>query len=135
VALAGSERFPRDTVLVVDNDQTARELVSRAIEKAGYRTVTASCALDGLRLAPALAPEAIVVDLLMPGMDGWAFIEAVKADSALRDVPVIVLSVLDERQRSLSMGVVDHLLKPVVGEQLIDVLHAAVARRKELTSP
>ena len=125
----------RPHVLVVDNDQTARELVSRAIEKAGYRPVTASCALDGLRLAPALSPEAIVVDLVMPGMDGWAFIEAIKNDSVLRDVPVIVVSILDERQRSLSIGAVDHLLKPVVADQLIGALQAAVAQRKELTTP
>ena len=135
VAPTGSDRLPPDTVLVVDNDQTARELVSRAIEKAGYRPVTASCALDGLRLAPALSPEAIVVDLVMPGMDGWAFIEAIKNDSVLRDVPVIVVSILDERQRSLSIGAVEHLLKPVVADQLIGALHAAVAQRKEATTP
>jgi CheY-like chemotaxis protein len=133
--LAASDGLPTGTVLVIDNDQTGRELASRAIEKAGYRTVTVSCGLDGLRLALALTPAAILVDLLMPGMDGWAFIEAIKADAALRDVPVIVLSVLDERQRSLSIGAVDHLLKPVVADQLIGALHAAVAQRKELTTP
>jgi signal transduction histidine kinase/CheY-like chemotaxis protein len=126
-APAASDLPPQGPVLIIDNDQTSRELVSRALERAGYRTVATSCAQDGLRMAPALAPAAMVVDLLMPGMDGWTFIEATKADSALRDIPVIVLSVVDERQRSLSIGAVDHLVKPVITDQLIGVLRAAVA--------
>jgi CheY-like chemotaxis protein len=123
---AGDGRARRDTVLVIDDDATARELVTRSIQKAGYRTVEADSAREGLRLAYALRPDVVIVDVVMPDVSGWSVLDTMKADAVLRDVPVIVLSIVDDRSRSLALGAVDHLLKPVDSDRLISSLRAAV---------
>jgi PAS domain S-box-containing protein len=114
------------TVLLVDDDERARELIARTLRREGFRVVAAAGGEEGLRLARRRRPDVITLDLLMPGMDGWAVLAALKADPALADVPVVMLTILDEREAGYALGVADYLLKPVERDRLV----AAVSRHR-----
>ena len=121
-----SDAHGRSRVLVIDDDSTARDLARRALEKAGFLVVRAESATEGLRLARQLRPEVVIVDVLMPGMTGWEVLSAIKSDEATRHIPVVVVSIVDERRQSLAIGAIDHLLKPVVPDQLVEVVRSAM---------
>jgi CheY-like chemotaxis protein len=109
-------------VLVIDDEPTTRELMERFLSKEGFRVVTATGGEDGLTLARELRPHAITLDVLMPGMDGWAVLSALKADPDLADIPVIMLTMVDDRNLGYALGASDYLTKPVDRERLIGVL-------------
>lgn len=88
----------------------------------GVRTASASSGPEGLRMAREIRPLALVLDVVMPGASGWSVIEALQAEPALRDIPVVVLSILQDRQRSLGAGAVEHLVKPVNADVLVATL-------------
>jgi CheY-like chemotaxis protein len=110
------------TVLVIDDDGAVRELMARFLGKEGFRVVAASGGEDGLRLARELAPDVITLDVLMPGMDGWSVLAALKADPALADIPVVMLTMLDDRNLGYALGAADYLTKPIDRERLVAVL-------------
>jgi signal transduction histidine kinase/CheY-like chemotaxis protein len=114
-------------VLVVDDDQTMREVTSRFLERAGFTVVTASGGQEGLRLARALRPAAMTLDVMMPDLDGWTVLAALKGDPELSDIPVILMTILDEKQRGFALGAVDYLIKPVDRGRLIGLLHGLCA--------
>ena len=109
-------------VLVIDDDAAARELLQRNLSRAGFRVETAGNGHQGISLAGRLQPDVITLDLLMPGMDGWSVLAALKQDPALRDIPVVIVSVLDERSLANVLGAADYLVKPVDGARLADVM-------------
>jgi signal transduction histidine kinase/CheY-like chemotaxis protein len=110
------------TVLVIDDDPTVHDLMQRFLSKEGLRMVVATDGKEGLRLAKEVHPDAITLDVLMPGMDGWAVLSALKADPALADIPVIMITIADEKQVGYSLGVADYLTKPVDWKRLTAVL-------------
>jgi CheY-like chemotaxis protein len=110
------------TVLVIDDDGAVRDLMSRFLGKEGFRVVTAAGGDEGLRLARELAPDVITLDVLMPGMDGWSVLAALKADAALADIPVVMLTMLDDRNLGYALGAADYLIKPIDRERLVAVL-------------
>jgi signal transduction histidine kinase/DNA-binding response OmpR family regulator len=112
------------TVLVIDDDAGARDIVERLLRQDGFEVVTAGTGEEGLRLAHALVPSVITLDVMMPDMDGWSVLRALKADPTLRDVPVVMLSMLDDSSRGYSLGATDYLVKPIDRE----VLRKVVAR-------
>ncbi len=101
------------TILVIDDDPEASEIIRRALEKDGFNVVTASRGEQGLRLAHDIRPDAITLDVMMPEMDGWSVLRALKADPGLRDIPVIMVSMVEDRTRGYALGAVDYLTKPV----------------------
>jgi len=105
------------TVLVIDDDAEACEIIRRFLEK-DFNVVTAISGEQGLRLAHELQPAAITLDVMMPEMDGWSVLRALKADPQLNKIPVIMLSMIDDRTRGYSLGAVDYLTKPVDRELL-----------------
>ena len=113
-----------DTVLVIDDDPEALELIERFLVKDGFSVVTASSGEQGLRLAREVQPVAITLDVMMPGMDGWAVLRMLKADPNLHKIPVIMLTMIDDRTRGYSLGAVDYLTKPVDRE----LLHKTLSR-------
>ncbi|GEM_PF-1446062 len=113
-----------DRVLVIDDDPEACEIIRRYLTRDGYAVVTAGNGEQGLRLAHELRPVAITLDVMMPGMDGWSVLRALKADPVLRTIPVIMLTMIDDRTRGYSLGAVDYLTKPVDR----DLLHRALGR-------
>ncbi|WP_375270594.1 ATP-binding protein [Sphingomonas sp.] len=109
-------------ILVIDDEQPMRELMERFLRREGLAVVTAPDGEAGLRAARARRPAAIMLDVMMPRMDGWAVLETLKADPALADVPVVMVTVSPERGLSLSMGAVEHLAKPIDWRRLKTVL-------------
>jgi signal transduction histidine kinase/DNA-binding response OmpR family regulator len=109
-------------VLVIDDDPDVRDLLSRHLDKSGYRVATAAGGDDGLKRARELRPDAITLDVLMPGTDGWAVLSALKDDAELSTIPVIMVSMLDDRSLGYSLGAADYLNKPVEQGRLLSVL-------------
>jgi hypothetical protein len=109
-------------VLVIDDDSSVRELVSRYLTREGFRVAVASSGDEGLRLARELRPAAITLDVMMPGLDGWAVLGALKADGATADVPVVMLTIVDDRNLGYTLGAADYLTKPIDRERLLSVL-------------
>ncbi len=107
------------TVLVVDDDPTIHDLLSRFLTKEGLRVVTASGGEEGLRIAKELRPDVITLDVLMPGVDGWAVLTALKADPKLADIPVIMLTIVDEKNLGFALGASDYMTKPVDKDRLV----------------
>jgi CheY-like chemotaxis protein len=110
------------TVLVIDDEATVRDLMERFLDKEGFRVVTAAGGQDGLRLAKELRPDAITLDVMMPAMDGWAVLSALKSDPDLSDIPVIMLTMLDARNLGYALGASDYLTKPIDRDRLAAVL-------------
>jgi len=123
-----SEEAP--TVLVIDDDPTVHDLVQRFINKEGLKMIGARSGEEGIRLARELHPAVITLDVLMPGMDGWAVLTELKADPALSEIPVIMLTVMDEKHMGYALGAADYLTKPIDWERL-----AAVLQRYECARP
>jgi PAS domain S-box-containing protein len=113
---------PGSTILVIDDDPEACEIIERYLTKDGYSVATAASGEQGLRLAHEIQPAAITLDVMMPEMDGWSVLRALKADPLLRKIPVVMLTMIDDRTRGYSLGAVDYLTKPVDREQLNKVL-------------
>jgi CheY-like chemotaxis protein len=99
--------------LVIDDDPNARELVQRILEDAGYSVTCASSGKRGLELAKSLKPRLITLDILMPGMDGWAVLRELKADPELEHIPVTMVSFAGDREMGYMLGAVESLNKPV----------------------
>jgi CheY-like chemotaxis protein len=110
------------TVLVIDDEAAVRDLMQRFLTKEGFRVVAAAGGEDGLRLARELRPDAITLDVMMPGMDGWAVLSALKADPAVADIPVVMLTIVDDRNLGYALGASDYLTKPIDRERLVRVL-------------
>jgi hypothetical protein len=109
-------------VLVIDDDAAVRDVVQRFLVKEGFRVATAAGGEEGLRLAGDLRPDAITLDVMMPGMDGWAVLTALKADGATAGIPVVMLTMLDDRSLGYALGATDYLTKPVDRERLVAAL-------------
>jgi signal transduction histidine kinase/DNA-binding response OmpR family regulator len=109
-------------VLVIDDDPNALDLIGRTLQGAGVRVVTASDGQEALRLARTLHPAAITLDVMMPGMDGWAVLEALKADPETRDIPVVMVTMTDDRALGTALGATEFLTKPVQRRELVRLL-------------
>jgi CheY-like chemotaxis protein len=108
----------RGTVLVIDDDPDACELMSRSLSKEGFHVLTATEGVEGLRLAREASPHVITLDVLMPGMDGWSVLRALKADPRLSTIPVIMITMADDRSTGYALGASDYLTKPIDRERL-----------------
>jgi signal transduction histidine kinase/DNA-binding response OmpR family regulator len=109
-------------VLVIDDDHTAVELVGRFLRKDGFHVASASNGVDGLKLAREFKPHAITLDVMMPDMDGWSVLAELKADKELAAIPVIMLSMIDDKNLGFALGASDYLTKPIRREQLSQTL-------------
>ncbi len=109
-------------VLVVDDDPNALDLIGRTLQDAGVKIVTASDGREALKLAKTLKPAAITLDVLMPGMDGWEVLRELRADPESRDIPVIMVTMTDDRSLGYALGATEILTKPVQRAQLVELL-------------
>ncbi|CAN5855022.1 hypothetical protein BH20PSE1_BH20PSE1_19260 [soil metagenome] len=110
------------TVLVIDDDPSARELMQRFLDRQGLHMAGAASGEEGLRLAKELRPAVILLDVLMPGMDGWAVLTVLKADPELAPIPVIMATILDEHNMGFALGATDFLTKPIDRARLAQLL-------------
>jgi signal transduction histidine kinase/DNA-binding response OmpR family regulator len=100
-------------VLVIDDDPVQRDLMQRFLGREGFRVLVADGGEEGLRLAREMQPVAITLDVMMPGMDGWAVLAALKADPAVRNIPVVMLTMVDDPNRGYTLGAAAYATKPV----------------------
>ncbi len=114
-------------VLIIDDDATVRKVVGRFLEREGFSVMEADGGKEGLRMARELRPAAVTLDIMMPDLDGWTVLAAMKGDPDLADLPVVLMTIVDEKKRGYALGAADYLVKPVDRQKLIDVLHAACA--------
>ena len=115
---------PLRRMLVIDDDPAVCELMTRLCGKEGYEVVTAATGEEGLRLAREKQPNLITLDVVMPGMDGWAVLKTLKADPQLSAIPVVMITIADDRQRGMALGAADYLVKPVDRSRLAGLLEA-----------
>jgi len=95
-----------------------RGMLTRYVSREGYRVVTAANGAEGLRLAKEWRPQAITLDVAMPSMDGWAVLSALKADATLANIPVIMLTIVDDKQMGFALGAADYFTKPIDWQRL-----------------
>ncbi len=122
VEIVDDEGPARDLVLVIDDDEDQRALMTRFLHREGFRARTAGDGEAGLELARALKPRAILLDVMMPGIDGWSVLSALKADPELRDIPVVMVTFVDQRSLAQTLGAADYVLKPVRWERFKAVM-------------
>lgn len=110
------------TVLVVDDDEPTRELISRYLEGEGIKVISAQDGADAVDKAHQYRPDLITLDVMMPGKDGWAVLNQLKSDSELVDIPVVMMSMVDNQHLGYALGAAEYLVKPVIRKNLVDVV-------------
>jgi len=118
VAPSSDESSRKDTILVIDDDASVRDLMSRFLSKLGFHVVAAANGEEGVRLAQQVRPLVITLDVVMPGCDGWTVLKKLKSDSALADIPVIMVTIVDNEALGLDLGASNYLIKPVDRDRL-----------------
>jgi CheY-like chemotaxis protein len=112
-----------DVVLVVDDNPTGREVLQQLLARKGFRVEAADRGEEALRLARELRPVAIMLDAVMPGMDGWAVLTNLKADPELADIPVVLFTgMADDRDKAFRLGAAEYVVKPVEPDYLVALL-------------
>jgi CheY-like chemotaxis protein len=109
-------------VLVVDDNAGALELMTRSLSREGFRVVGAASGEEGLRRAREVRPAAILLDVVLPGLSGWDVLASLKADPELAPIPVIMTTMLDDRNKGFALGVTEYLLKPIDRGRLSAIL-------------
>ena len=112
----------RQTVLVIDDDPAQRDLMVRFLERQDFAVATAANGLDGLDMAKRIHPRAITLDVMMPQVDGWSVLQQLKADPDLARIPVVIISFVNDKFLSASLGAADHVDKPVQWDKLKRVM-------------
>jgi signal transduction histidine kinase/DNA-binding response OmpR family regulator len=116
-------------VLLIEDDAQSAELLQTQLTGAGYRIDVASSGEAGLTSAAAHPPDAILLDVTLPGIDGWEVIRRLKAEPRLADIPVFFCSIVDEPQAGMSLGATDYFVKPVDQAALLGALARNIAER------
>jgi len=124
-AAAGDGQAP--LILVAEDEGAAQELLVSHLEEAGYRVITVASGAEAVKAAIRLRPDVITLDLLMPGKSGWQTLDELKKTPATAAIPVIIVSVVEERKKGLSVGATDYLVKPVSKERLLETILRASA--------
>ncbi len=109
-------------ILLVDDDPTVHDLLGRRLHREGYRVLASTRGEDALELARTVRPDAITLDVFMPEVDGWAVLSKLKDDPELANIPVIMLTFAEDRQRGLSLGASEYLAKPIDTIELLSAL-------------
>lgn len=127
------EEVNQTSILLIDDDAFNRELMERYLAKTGWKLAFADNGPEGLQLARKLRPKVICLDILMPSMDGWSVLSALKSDPELADIPVVIWSMTSDRKLGYTLGAAEFLMKPVQRDQLINVMDKYVVKREEHT--
>jgi signal transduction histidine kinase/ActR/RegA family two-component response regulator len=117
------EQRPR--VMLVDDDRASLDLLAAYLEPWGVEVVRCHDGAHALKLLRRKSPHAVVLDIRLPGMDGWELLRTIKSDARTEHIPVVLVTIVDERARGMAMGAYDYLIKPVSREDLIGSLRDA----------
>ena len=115
------------TVLIVEDDRRSAELLKIYLEGAGYSVASARDGVDGLELARRLDPAAVILDILLPRRNGWELLAELKSDPVTSDIPVLIVSMVDDQGAGFALGAAEYLVKPVDRARLLDVLARCLA--------
>ena len=116
-------------VLIVDDEEDVRNAAAQIVREEGYDVLMAPNAVVGMEIARAHRPDIIMLDVIMPERDGWSMLKELKADPELCETPVVLATIIADREMGLAFGAIEHLIKPVDPEQLIATLDAIAAGR------
>jgi signal transduction histidine kinase/CheY-like chemotaxis protein len=108
----------RPLIIVVEDDAAAAELLTRQVERSGFRTEIARTGMEAVAMAKEHQPAAITLDIMLPDIDGWEVLTRLKSEETTREIPVIVVSVLDDHELGAALGALDYLVKPVEAKEL-----------------
>ena len=115
---------PERTVLIVEDDRHSIDLLTLYLESEGFGVVVARDGVEGLELARKLRPRAVILDILLPRLDGWELLGRLKSEPSTAAIPVVVVSMLDERGKGFALGAAEYLVKPVAREDVQDLFGA-----------
>jgi CheY-like chemotaxis protein len=132
---AGNGLAAGPLVLLVEDDARAADLLTLYLDGAGYRVAVARDGEEGLDLARRLLPDGITLDIGLPKLDGWELLSRLKADPAVAEIPVVIVSMVDERGKGLALGAAEYLVKPVRRDELLATLRRFTPRRNGLETP
>lgn len=118
-------------ILLIEDERYNQELMERYLSKTGWKLAIAENGPRGIELAKKLRPQVICLDILMPSMDGWSVLTALKADPELANIPVVIWSLVNDHQLGYSLGAADFLVKPVQKDQLLLVMNKYIMDRTE----
>jgi PAS domain S-box-containing protein len=119
---SGQTALSVTTVLVIDDEPAVRDLMSRSLSSEGIRIITAADGEEGLRKANEMHPDMIFLDVMMPKMDGWSVLTALKADPVLKQIPVVMLTIVTNKEMGYVLGASEYLTKPIDRDRLADVI-------------
>jgi signal transduction histidine kinase/ActR/RegA family two-component response regulator len=120
----GAQAQPAGQVVVIEDDRPSLDLMTAYLSGAALQVTAARDGQSGLEAVRDTRPSAVLLDIRLPGIDGWAVLQALKADPGTRDIPVIVVSIVEERARGAALGSAGYLVKPVSRDDLLDALAA-----------
>lgn len=110
------------TILVIDDDPTVHDLMRRFLTREGFRVVVAPGGKEGIQMAKQVKPDLITLDVMMAEMDGWSVLTALKAEPETADIPVIVLTMIEDKEMGFALGATDYMTKPINRDRLVNVL-------------
>jgi CheY-like chemotaxis protein len=129
-----SEKPPSKFILIIDDNRDASEILKRSLSTAGYSVAIANDGQAGLEIARKEKPAAITLDITMPGMDGWSILTALKSDPTTADVPVIMVTMLQDRSLGFTLGPSEFLTKPSIKKGFVKLLRHTAASRVRMRS-
>ncbi len=115
-------------VLIIDDDPVVRDLMHRFLVKEGFNAEVATGGQQGIEMAKKLQPDLITLDVIMPDMDGWAVLSALKEHEETADIPVVMLTMIDDKQRGYTLGATDYLSKPIDRDRLLRIVRRLYGR-------
>ena len=135
VVEAGSSKSQEGTpvILVIDDDEAVRDLVDRTLSREGFQVLTASDGAAGLRMAIEHSPAAITLDIIMPELDGWAVLAQLNTNPKTAEIPVLLLTMLDDREKGFTLGAAEFVTKPVERDQLVALMKRLCKDRKSVS--
>ncbi len=110
------------TILVIDDDPAARDIMQRFLVREGFIALSTSSGEEGIRLAKEQSPAAILLDVKMPNLNGWEVLSRLKSDPDLADIPVVMVTIVDDQSLGSALGAVDYVLKPIDYDRLLGLL-------------
>ena len=128
---APAKQGTRGSLLVIDDDPASRELLERMLGKEGYAVRLAANGPDGIASAKQNKPDLITLDVMMPSMDGWAVLSALKADPDTADIPVVMLTMVEDRPMGFALGANEYLTKPVQKSRVLEAVSRCVAHKSD----
>ena len=118
-----SELAYRNSVLVIDDDPTVHDLIERFLSKEKFQVYAADSGIEGINIAKTLQPDAIILDVIMPDLDGWSVLAALKTEVQTAQIPVLMMTMVDNQNLGYALGAADYMMKPISKNSLVNILN------------